>query len=147
MEIALPKQVRVGLTTSWQSVPSIVKYLPLALAAAALPELLHNLYLRDICTYIGLYIMLGMGMNIVVGYAGLMDLGYIAFYGIAAYTIACFTAQFAIAPFWVAFPVAILLAALFGILLGAPTLRLRPDYLAMVTVGFGEIARLAFVNV
>jgi branched-chain amino acid transport system permease protein len=146
MEIALPKQVRVGLTTSWQSVPSIVKYLPLALAAAALPELLHNLYLRDICTYIGLYIMLGMGMNIVIGYAGLMDLGYIAFYGIAAYTIAALTAEFDIAPFWAAFPVAILLAAGFGVVLGAPTLRLRPDYLAMVTIGFGEIARLAFVN-
>ncbi len=146
MEIALPKQVRVGLTASWLSVPGIIKYLPLALAAAALPELLHNLYLRDICTYIGLYIMLGMGMNIVIGYAGLMDLGYIAFYGIAAYTIAALTAEFDIAPFWAAFPVAILLAAGFGVVLGAPTLRLRPDYLAMVTIGFGEIARLAFVN-
>jgi branched-chain amino acid transport system permease protein len=146
MEIALPKQVRVGLTSSWQSVPGIVRYLPLALAAAALPELLHNLYLRDICTYIGLYIMLGMGMNIVIGYAGLMDLGYIAFYGIAAYTIAALTAEFEIAPFWLAFPLAVLLAAAFGVVLGAPTLRLRPDYLAMVTIGFGEIARLAFVN-
>ncbi len=146
MEIALPKQIRVGLTSSWQSVPAIIRYLPLALAAAALPELLHNLYLRDICTYIGLYIMLGMGMNIVIGYAGLMDLGYIAFYGIAAYTIAALTAEFEITPFWLAFPFAVLLAAAFGVVLGAPTLRLRPDYLAMVTIGFGEIARLAFVN-
>jgi branched-chain amino acid transport system permease protein len=146
MELALPKQVRVGISASWQSVPGIVKYLPLAIAAAALPELLHNLYLRDICTYIGLYIMLGMGMNIVIGYAGLMDLGYIAFYGIAAYTIAALTAEFDIAPFWVAFPAAVLLSAGFGVVLGAPTLRLRPDYLAMVTIGFGEIARLAFVN-
>jgi branched-chain amino acid transport system permease protein len=146
MELVIPKGIRLNLAASWQAVPGIVKYATLALAVAAVPIALDNLYLRDICTYIGLYIMLGMGMNIVVGYAGLMDLGYIAFYGIAAYTIACFTAQFDIAPFWVAFPVAILLAALFGILLGAPTLRLRPDYLAMVTVGFGEIARLAFVN-
>jgi branched-chain amino acid transport system permease protein len=146
MEVALPKQVRVGISASWQSIPGIIKYVPIALAAAALPELLHNLYLRDICTYIGLYIMLGMGMNIVIGYAGLMDLGYIAFYGIAAYTIAALTAEFEIVPFWGAFPVAVLLAAGFGVVLGAPTLRLRPDYLAMVTIGFGEIARLAFVN-
>jgi branched-chain amino acid transport system permease protein len=146
MEIAHPKQLRLGLASSWQSVPGIVKYAPLAVAVAALPVALDNLYLRDIFTYIGLYIMLGMGMNIVVGYAGLMDLGYIAFYGIAAYTVAALTAEFEIAPFWLAFPAAVLLAAAFGVVLGAPTLRLRPDYLAMVTVGFGEIARLAFIN-
>src|SRR5207247_8695268 len=73
-------------------------------------------------------------------------LGYFAVYGSVAYTIAWCTAKVAIAPFWVAFPIAVLLAAMFGVLLGAPTLRLRPDYLAMVTLGFGEIARLAFLN-
>jgi branched-chain amino acid transport system permease protein len=150
MEIALPKAGpkagRINLIGSWQAIPGIVKFAPLALIAACLPFALDNLYLREICTYIGLYIMLGMGMNIVVGYAGLMDLGYIAFYGIAAYTIAALTAEFDLLPFWAAFPPAVLLTALFGVLLGAPTLRLRPDYLAMVTVGFGEIARLSFLN-
>jgi branched-chain amino acid transport system permease protein len=146
MELAVSKGARVNLIASWQAVPIIAKVAPLAVAAACLPVVLDNLYLRDICTYIALYIMLGMGMNIVVGYAGLMDLGYIAFYGIAAYTIGCLTAQFDLAPFWVAFPLAVALAATFGVVLGAPTLRLRPDYLAMVTVGFGEIARLSFVN-
>jgi branched-chain amino acid transport system permease protein len=146
IQIAVPKQGRINLAASWQAIPGIAKFAPLALAAACLPLVLDNLYLREICTYIGLYVMLGMGMNIVVGYAGLMDLGYIAFYGIAAYTIAALTAEFDVLPFWAAFPPAVLLAALFGVVLGAPTLRLRPDYLAMVTVGFGEIARLSFLN-
>jgi branched-chain amino acid transport system permease protein len=144
--IAVLKDSRINLAASWQAVPGILKYAPLALLVACLPIALDNFYLRDVCTYIGLYIILGMGMNIVVGYAGLMDLGYIAFYGIAAYTIAALTAEFDLLPFWAAFPPAVLLAAVFGVLLGAPTLRLRPDYLAMVTVGFGEIARLSFLN-
>ena len=146
MEVAVPKPARINLAASWQAVPGIVKFAPMALIVACLPFALDNFYLREICTYIGLYVMLGMGMNIVVGYAGLMDLGYIAFYGIAAYTIAALTAEFDLLPFWAAFPSAVLLTALFGVLLGAPTLRLRPDYLAMVTVGFGEIARLSFLN-
>ena len=90
--------------------------------------------------------MLGMGMNIVVGYAGLMDLGYIAFYGIAAYTIAALTAEFDLAAVLGGVSAGGAADRAFGVLLGAPTLRLRPDYLAMVTVGFGEIARLSFLN-
>jgi branched-chain amino acid transport system permease protein len=146
MGTSVLKEARVGLTGSWQAVPGILKLAPLALLVAALPIALDNLYLREIATYIGLYIMLGMGMNIVVGYAGLMDLGYIAFYGIGAYVVAALTAEFDILPFWAAFPPAVLVAGAFGVALGAPTLRLRPDYLAMVTVGFGEIVRLAFIN-
>jgi branched-chain amino acid transport system permease protein len=146
LDIAVPKAGRINLPAVWQAVPGIVKFAPLALLAACVPFALDNIYLREIFTYFGLYVMLGMGMNIVVGYAGLMDLGYIAFYGIAAYTVAALTAEFDVMPFWAAFPLAVLLAALFGVLLGAPTLRLRPDYLAMVTVGFGEIARLSFLN-
>jgi branched-chain amino acid transport system permease protein len=134
------------LAAPWQALPGILKYAPLALLAAAVPVAMHDLYLRDIATYICLYVMLGMGMNIVVGYAGLMDLGYIAFYGIGAYVIAALTAECDILPFWAAFPPAVILAAASGVALGAPTLRLRPDYLAMVTVGFGEIVRLAFIN-
>src|SRR5207245_1164202 len=73
-------------------------------------------------------------------------LGYIAFYAIGAYTIAWFTAQAHLLPFWAVFPLAVGGGAVFGILLGAPTLRLRPDYLAMVTMGFGEIVRITINN-
>jgi len=94
-----------------------------------------------------LYIMLALGLNIVVGYAGLLDLGYIAFYAVGAYTWALLASpHFGLhLPFWVILPIGAALACLFGVLLGAPTLRLRGDYLAIVTLGFGEIVRL-FLN-
>ncbi|MFP5440521.1 MAG: branched-chain amino acid ABC transporter permease, partial [Gammaproteobacteria bacterium] len=94
-----------------------------------------------------LYIMLALGLNIVVGYAGLLDLGYIAFYAVGAYTWALLASpQFGLhLPFWAILPIGAGLACLFGVLLGAPTLRLRGDYLAIVTLGFGEIVRL-FLN-
>jgi branched-chain amino acid transport system permease protein len=94
-----------------------------------------------------LYIMLALGLNIVVGYAGLLDLGYIAFFAVGAYTYALLgSPQFGIHwPFWVVLPLGALLACFFGVLLGAPTLRLRGDYLAIVTLGFGEIVRI-FLN-
>ncbi|WP_175971224.1 ABC transporter permease subunit [Burkholderia sp. BCC0322] len=107
-----------------------------------------------------LYVMLALGLNVVVGFAGLLDLGYIAFYAVGAYTAALLssphlTSQFewiaALAPnglhipFLIIVPIAMALAATFGILLGAPTLRLRGDYLAIVTLGFGEIVRI-FMN-
>jgi branched-chain amino acid transport system permease protein len=107
-----------------------------------------------------LYIMLALGLNIVVGYAGLLDLGYVAFYAVGAYLYALLAsphlaenfewiAQLAPdglhSPLWVVIPAGALLAATFGVLLGAPTLRLRGDYLAIVTLGFGEIVRI-FMN-
>ncbi len=94
-----------------------------------------------------LYIMLALGLNIVVGYAGLLDLGYVAFYAVGAYCWALLASpQFNIhLPFWVILPVGAMLAACFGVLLGTPTLRLRGDYLAIVTLGFGEIIRI-FLN-
>lgn len=94
-----------------------------------------------------LYIMLALGLNIVVGYAGLLDLGYIAFYAVGAYLYAWLASpHFGLhLPFWVVLPLGGALACLFGVLLGAPTLRLRGDYLAIVTLGFGEIVRL-FMN-
>lgn len=94
-----------------------------------------------------LYIMLALGLNIVVGYAGLLDLGYIAFYAVGAYVYALLASpQFGFhLPFWIILPIGALVAGLFGILLGAPTLKLRGDYLAIVTLGFGEIVRL-FLN-
>jgi branched-chain amino acid transport system permease protein len=106
---------------------------------------------------IGIYCVLAMGLNIVVGYAGLLDLGYAAFFAIGAYTVGFLTSPSSVfvragwvpAPlqtFWPAMVVAFLVAAAFGILLGAPTLRLRGDYLAIVTLGFGEIVPNFFLN-
>jgi branched-chain amino acid transport system permease protein len=94
-----------------------------------------------------LYVMLALGLNIVVGFAGLLDLGYIAFYAVGAYTYALLASpHFGLhLPFWVILPIGAAVAALFGVLLGAPTLKLRGDYLAIVTLGFGEIIRI-FLN-
>src|SRR5437762_12395763 len=93
------------------------------------------------------YIMLALGLNIVVGFAGLLDLGYIAFYAVGAYMYALLSSpHFNIhLPFWVVLPMGAGLACIFGVLLGAPTLKLRGDYLAIVTLGFGEIIRI-FLN-
>lgn len=94
---------------------------------------------------VGIYVLLGLGLNIVVGLAGLLDLGYVAFFAIGAYTVSLLTApqpHHLLWSFWVALPIGVVLAALAGILLGIPVLRLRGDYLAIVTLGFGEIIRI-----
>jgi branched-chain amino acid transport system permease protein len=100
-----------------------------------------------IANYAVLYVLLALGLNIVVGFAGLLDLGYIAFYAVGAYTYALLASpHFNLhLPFWVILPIGAAIAALFGVLLGAPTLKLRGDYLAIVTLGFGEIIRI-FLN-
>jgi branched-chain amino acid transport system permease protein len=92
-----------------------------------------------------IYVLLGWGLNIVVGLAGLLDLGYVAFYAIGAYTVALLGKAFDL-PFWLLLPLAGLLAAFWGVLLGFPVLRLRGDYLAVVTLAFGEIIRLVAIN-
>ena len=94
-----------------------------------------------------LYVLLALGLNIVVGFAGLLDLGYIAFYAVGAYVYALLASpQFDLhLPFWIILPIGAAVAALFGVMLGAPTLKLRGDYLAIVTLGFGEIIRI-FLN-
>jgi branched-chain amino acid transport system permease protein len=92
-----------------------------------------------------IYVMLGLGLNIVVGLAGLLDLGYVAFYAVGAYFYALMNHHFGLG-FWAALPMAGLLAATFGVILGFPVLRLRGDYLAIVTLGFGEIIRLILQN-
>ena len=95
-----------------------------------------------------LFTLLSLGLNIVVGYAGLLDLGYIAFYGVGAYVYALLASpHFGLhLPFWVILPIGAAVAAMFGIVLGAPTLKLRGDYLAIVTLGFGEIVRILLNN-
>lgn len=99
----------------------------------------------DIATLILIYVMLGLGLNIVVGLAGLLDLGYVGFYAVGAYGYALLSHYFGLS-FWECLPLAGLLAALFGFLLGFPVLRLRGDYLAIVTLGFGEIIRIFLRN-
>lgn len=91
------------------------------------------------------YVMLGLGLNIVVGLAGLLDLGYVAFYAVGAYTYALLNLHFGIS-FWVVLPISALAGTIFGTLLGYPVLRLRGDYLAIVTLGFGEIIRIILEN-
>jgi branched-chain amino acid transport system permease protein len=99
----------------------------------------------DIGILLMTYIMLGWGLNIIVGYAGLLDLGYVAFYAVGAYSYALL-AQYLGLSFWVCLPLAGLLAALAGLTLGFPVLRLRGDYFAIVTLGFGEIIRVVLLN-
>ncbi|MGD9833365.1 MAG: branched-chain amino acid ABC transporter permease [Piscinibacter sp.] len=140
----------------------IVVFLLAAVGLLILPfiaQLFGNAWVRIIDIAL-LYVLLALGLNIVVGYAGLLDLGYVAFYAVGAYMFGLLASshlweQFpAIAatfpeglhtPLWIVIPVAALLAGLAGVLLGAPTLRLRGDYLAIVTLGFGEIIRV-FLN-
>ncbi|RRV32231.1 high-affinity branched-chain amino acid ABC transporter permease LivM [Pseudomonas sp. o96-267] len=99
----------------------------------------------DIATLILIYVMLGLGLNIVVGLAGLLDLGYVGFYAVGAYSYAILAHYFGLG-FWLCLPLAGMMAALFGFLLGFPVLRLRGDYLAIVTLGFGEIIRILLRN-
>ena len=115
-------------------------------ASIALPIVFSdNRYVVDTATTVLIYVMLGWGLNVVVGLAGLLDLGYVAFYAVGAYSYALLSTQFGWS-FWEALPVSGAMAATFGILLGYPILRLRGDYLAIVTLGFGEIIRIILVN-
>ncbi|MBN2753004.1 MAG: high-affinity branched-chain amino acid ABC transporter permease LivM [Rhodospirillaceae bacterium] len=114
--------------------------------AALLPFMpFSNRYVVDIATTFLIYVMLGWGLNIVVGLAGLLDLGYVAFYAVGAYSYALISTQVGWS-FWVCLPLAGIFAAMFGVMLGFPVLRLRGDYLAIVTLGFGEIIRVILMN-
>ncbi len=112
-----------------------------------LPQIVGS-FLSEVLGTVGLYILLGLGLNIVVGFAGLLDLGYVAFYAVGAYTTAVLTslALDTQLSFWLALPIVIAIAALAGLMIGAPVLRLRGDYLAIVTLGFGEIARILAIS-
>ena len=117
----------------------------LLLAAAVIWPFTASRGVVDVMTLALIYVMLGLGLNIVVGFAGLLVLGYAAFYAVGAYTYALLAQHFGLS-FWLGLPVAGALAASTGFLLGLPVLRLRGDYLAIVTLGFGEITRLLLNN-
>lgn len=104
-----------------------------------------NRYILDLGILVLTYVMLGWGLNIVVGLAGLLDLGYVAFYAVGAYSYALLAQYFGLS-FWVCLPLAGLFAATWGVILGFPVLRLRGDYLAIVTLAFGEIIRVVLLN-
>jgi branched-chain amino acid transport system permease protein len=116
------------------------------IAAFALPFMpFADRYIMDQAIVIVTYVMLGWGLNIVVGLAGLLDLGYVAFYAVGAYSFALLATNFGLG-FWVCLPLAGMLAACWGLILGFPVLRLRGDYLAIVTLAFGEIIRIILIN-
>ncbi len=134
------KQIKDKLT----AVP--VKYYILAvLAFAVIYPMVANRYLVDVGITCLIYIVLGLGLNIVVGLAGLLDLGYIAFYAVGAYTYSLLNLNFGI-PFWFCIPIGIGFGCIAGCIIGYPTLKMRGDYLAIVTMGFGEIIRLMLNN-
>ncbi|NUR58503.1 MAG: branched-chain amino acid ABC transporter permease [Catenulispora sp.] len=125
--------------------------LALVLAALIIPNLMSEFYQRVLVDQVAVFVLLAVGLNVVVGWSGLLDLGYIAFFAIGAYTTAYFTGSLPVTPGFrlnpfVILPIAVIVCLIAGLLLGAPTLRLRGDYLAIVTLGFHEIVQLFLVN-
>jgi branched-chain amino acid transport system permease protein len=112
--------------------------LALLAACLALPALVHSNYAMRVIIYVCLYIVLALGLNVVMGFAGLLNIGHAAFYALGAYTTAILTTFHGIS-FWLSVPIGMALGVACGFLIGFPTLRLRDDYLAMVTLGFGQI--------
>ena len=146
------KEVEAGeldkITLSRRIISQPKFYVPALIAISVLAlvfPFIFSMYQTNIMITGLIYVMLGLGLNIVVGLAGLLDLGYVAFYAVGAYSYALLNHHFGIG-FWVALPIGAGLGVLFGILLGFPVLRLRGDYLAIVTLGFGEIIRLILEN-
>ena len=127
----------------------IVAWVAGAIFLLILPQIVGS-FLSEVIGTVGLYILMALGLNIVVGYAGLLDLGYVAFFAIGAYATAVLTSPASVLgwelSFWLAIPIVILLAAMAGLLIGAPVLRLRGDYLAIVTLGIGEIVRILLLS-
>jgi branched-chain amino acid transport system permease protein len=125
-------------TARWTAIGAI-------LVLMAVAPVLFGQYATVILTNALLYSVLALGLNVVVGYAGLLDLGYAAFFAVGAYTVGILTLDLGF-NFWLTLPFAMLAAGFAGIIIGGPTLRLRSDYLAIVTLGFGEIVRLSARN-
>lgn len=148
----VPLQAAAGLIRLGQALPTaerMASYRPALLTLLVIVAIVWPFTASrgavDIATLALIYVMLGLGLNIVVGYAGLLDLGYVAFYAVGAYGYALLAQHFGLS-FWECLPLCALMAAATGALLGFPVLRLRGDYLAIVTLGFGEIIRLLLNN-
>ncbi|WP_407312546.1 branched-chain amino acid ABC transporter permease [Desulfosporosinus sp. SB140] len=119
-------------------------FLTLLIIVVALMPLAANNYVEEVMTNTFFYVILALGLNIVIGYAGLVDLGYAAFFAVGAYTTGILM-HYGL-NFWVTIPIAVIFCIIAGIIIGGPTLRLRSDYLAIVTLGFGEITRITARN-
>ncbi|MDP2967678.1 MAG: leucine/isoleucine/valine transporter permease subunit [Deltaproteobacteria bacterium] len=131
-----------------QRILKMASILILVFILLVLPRVL-GLFLSEVLTIVGLYVLLGLGLNIVVGYAGLLDLGYVAFFAIGSYTLAVLTSPelgFFSLSFWEALPLVIVMGVFSGVLLGTPVLKMRGDYLAIATLGFGEIIRILVLS-
>jgi branched-chain amino acid transport system permease protein len=139
---------RTRLAAADPGARSMLRWAAILVAIAFLYTLpsISGSFLTQVLVLVGFYVLLGLGLNIVVGYAGLLDLGYVAFYAVGAYFTALITSPTSALGwglnFWIALPIVIALSAIVGLFIGAPVLRLRGDYLAIVTLGFGEIARV-----
>jgi branched-chain amino acid transport system permease protein len=137
---ALPKPVKVALVGLFVVLLYALPLLEIPIIST--PDTDFGAVLFTVASYV----LVALGLNIVLGYAGLLDLGYVGFYAIGAYTVAVLGSLQAQLSFWLLIPLAVILTTISGILLGAPTLRVRGDYLAIVTLGFGEIIRLTALN-
>ena len=147
-ERAGPSRVATAFASLSRPLSGLGQWLAPALLATAvvLPFApFANRYILELGILVLTYVMLGWGLNVVVGLAGLLDLGYVAFYAVGAYSYALLAQHFGLS-FWICLPLAGILAAFWGILLGFPVLRLRGDYLAIVTLAFGEIIRIVLIN-
>ena len=126
----------------------LASMLLIAVLLLVLPKIL-GLFLSEVLTIVGLYVLLGLGLNIVVGFAGLLDLGYVAFFAVGSYVVAILTSPelgFFSMGFWTALPFVLVAGILSGVLLGVPVLKMRGDYLAIATLGFGEIIRILVLS-
>ncbi|MBW2304124.1 MAG: branched-chain amino acid ABC transporter permease [Deltaproteobacteria bacterium] len=122
-------------------------YIKVSIIAACLlvPQVIHSHYVLRVIIYIGLYIVLALGLNVVMGFTGLLNIGHAAFYATGAYTTAILTTYHGFS-FWLTVPIGMVVGIIFGAAIGFPTLRLRDDYLAMVTLGFGQIVYIVANN-
>ena len=133
-----------SVTEKIASMPKPIIFIIIGIVAFLFPFFTER-YAQDIAINVLIYVCLGLGLNIVVGMAGLLDLGYIAFYGVGAYTYALLNTLYGLS-FWLSLPISALFAGIAGCIVGYPTLRMRGDYLAIVTLGFGEIIRIILNN-
>lgn len=137
-----------GLPAGQQRTLKIATMLAIVFVLLVLPKIL-GLFLSEVLTIVGLYVLLGLGLNIVVGFAGLLDLGYVAFFAVGSYVVAILTSPelgFFSMSFWSALPFVMAAGILSGVLLGVPVLKMRGDYLAIATLGFGEIIRILVLS-
>jgi branched-chain amino acid transport system permease protein len=146
------KKAEIGSEAKTALIPRLLSnrrfYIPGLITTVVLVTIfpfVFSMYQTNILITALIYVVVGLGLNIVVGLAGLLDLGYVAFYAVGAYSYALLNYHFGVT-FWMALPIGGLLGLIFGVLLGFPVLRLRGDYLAIVTLGFGEIIRLILEN-